>query len=981
MDSRIASGQLRVFISSTFNDMNAERDALNAIFPQIKEKCKKRGIDFVPIDLRWGVTEEAAKQGRVIDTCMREIDNSRPFFIGLVGHRYGWIPTSEDMGIHYDSLRVQYPWLEKAVAERKSITEMEMLYAALDKKNDAGQHMDAAFFLRKNEVQVPPEFKEADGSEGARKLRSLRDKISGQQRYGVALYGTPDELAQQVKKALEDFIDKEYPEADTKSYDIDVRNQERILKSRFKSLFELGRYQQAYDQWYNGDSRWLLINGWSGRGKSYLAAKYVQQLRARNKGENVVVYADCASFSDGDSMVEYVLTEILHNLGVRTRHQSERSQMWGCLGNILLFFIKLPYLLLKILFLAAFRSDKAAGDAFAKGLGDSVDSMSMATLKSLGEKTYKALNKPGVRPVYVIWDNLDAMDVKEMPFFHDFIDSVSIRNIITARTDTDVELYVRNVLKATILGVGNMTDVQASQYVVNYLNTFGKQLDAAKGQYEKIVRSKVAGVPMLLKQVLDLLVNFGSHEQLDDYLTELAGVENVKQVYELSIRNITKIFPGEQGGELAVDVLTALSVVPDGLREEEIKDIFQPTPMVWAGISPYLLNICRVIHGAWRIDNSEMVAAVFSMVPKGRADKTVSKIAKYFESKLKIRLTHKMKLGNGIDGGQIVDDNYTFMRQARVLMQLFYATGDAENLYYWITYLSTWHVLSERQAMDYWRLLYSKGYTMRASEGPDVYPLEKRKIMRICMVDVKNGRFKSINPVYRKAIDDAQNRKDIVKMGEEDKNRIYLRWLGVASNLGNSEDMAWLQNSVLKIDGEFGNQQVTREAQLLNRLIQEKRYDEIISRIGTVTTDDAVMDASLCSFYALSYLNKGQGAEALKYSKRMIADLEKDGIKMAKECMTYIATHVVVITVFNDKEEIDAMTPLVEAQYEYSVNEGLNQMATLYGAQSMTFIMRARGEKQRALDAARTWLACAKTLNVDPTNAQTMVNQLTNGKT
>ena len=97
--------QLRVFISSTFADMNAERDALTIVFPQIKELCEKRGVVFVPLDLRWGITESAAKQGRVLDTCMREIDQSRPFFIGLVGNRYGWVPTVHDIGDFDESLQ------------------------------------------------------------------------------------------------------------------------------------------------------------------------------------------------------------------------------------------------------------------------------------------------------------------------------------------------------------------------------------------------------------------------------------------------------------------------------------------------------------------------------------------------------------------------------------------------------------------------------------------------------------------------------------------------------------------------------------------------------------------------------------------------------------------------------------------------------------------------------------------------------------
>ena len=54
--------EFRLFISSTFNDFEAEREVLQAeIFPSIKDKCEKEGYSFIPVDLRWGVTEEAGK--------------------------------------------------------------------------------------------------------------------------------------------------------------------------------------------------------------------------------------------------------------------------------------------------------------------------------------------------------------------------------------------------------------------------------------------------------------------------------------------------------------------------------------------------------------------------------------------------------------------------------------------------------------------------------------------------------------------------------------------------------------------------------------------------------------------------------------------------------------------------------------------------------------------------------------------------------
>jgi hypothetical protein len=47
-----------LFISSTFNDMHAERDFLvKKVFPQLADWCERRKLRMVDIDLRWGVTE------------------------------------------------------------------------------------------------------------------------------------------------------------------------------------------------------------------------------------------------------------------------------------------------------------------------------------------------------------------------------------------------------------------------------------------------------------------------------------------------------------------------------------------------------------------------------------------------------------------------------------------------------------------------------------------------------------------------------------------------------------------------------------------------------------------------------------------------------------------------------------------------------------------------------------------------------------
>lgn len=91
----------RVFISSTFADLEDERAALHdSVFPELGRLCAALGAHFQAIDLRWGVTTEAARDQRAVSICLEEIDRCRaatprPYFVLLLGNRYGWCPPPE----------------------------------------------------------------------------------------------------------------------------------------------------------------------------------------------------------------------------------------------------------------------------------------------------------------------------------------------------------------------------------------------------------------------------------------------------------------------------------------------------------------------------------------------------------------------------------------------------------------------------------------------------------------------------------------------------------------------------------------------------------------------------------------------------------------------------------------------------------------------------------------------------------------------
>ena len=46
---------VRVFISSTFRDMQEERNRLvKYTFPERRKRCRERQVEFAEVDLRWG---------------------------------------------------------------------------------------------------------------------------------------------------------------------------------------------------------------------------------------------------------------------------------------------------------------------------------------------------------------------------------------------------------------------------------------------------------------------------------------------------------------------------------------------------------------------------------------------------------------------------------------------------------------------------------------------------------------------------------------------------------------------------------------------------------------------------------------------------------------------------------------------------------------------------------------------------------------
>lgn len=75
----------RVFFSSPFGGLEEEREELTKKYwPQLASMCKRAGYEFVPVDMRWGITSEMSSNAATIEICLREMDRS-DMIVGFFG--------------------------------------------------------------------------------------------------------------------------------------------------------------------------------------------------------------------------------------------------------------------------------------------------------------------------------------------------------------------------------------------------------------------------------------------------------------------------------------------------------------------------------------------------------------------------------------------------------------------------------------------------------------------------------------------------------------------------------------------------------------------------------------------------------------------------------------------------------------------------------------------------------------------------------
>jgi preprotein translocase subunit SecA/nephrocystin-3 len=248
--------------------MKNEREVLRReVFPIVQRICEERGVSFFEIDLRWGITKEEADGGQVLSICLEEIDRCRPFLLGIVGGRYGWIDPDAAAVIRRNERLL--PLLPYANC---SVTELELRYAVLNRPNGAPRPIALVY-------QRPAKTVENGELDGPR-FGPVMSELRG---LGVPVRSSSEDLqrfAGQVRSDLLDLIKPRLPARPPTPAErarFAARDLAIALGHRFVDLPSARKALALLRKWRR--PRRIAIVGLAGSGKSMLAAALARALQ------------------------------------------------------------------------------------------------------------------------------------------------------------------------------------------------------------------------------------------------------------------------------------------------------------------------------------------------------------------------------------------------------------------------------------------------------------------------------------------------------------------------------------------------------------------------------------------------------------------------------------------------------------------------------------------------------------------------------
>ena len=521
------SREIRVFVSGTFLDMQPEREYLvKHVFPEVRQLCRERGVTFTEVDLRWGITQSEARRGKIVALCLEEVLDRNSHVIALLGDRYGWRPSHDDVDSESD-LYEAYSWLPSAIDAGRSIVEIETLEAARHLTDPSR----IRFYARKS--TIPRDLPLPDSlRDDLERLDGFKERIFSSGLPVREGFVSPQQLGEWVRNDLVALLDSLYPAGGRSSWLERERNdhegfaatRRRAYVENRKILAQLDGYVED-GAWRNDDedgtvqsgrrSLPLVITGESGAGKSALLAHWSEQFRRNNPDTFLVTHyvGATASSTDFVGLLRRVMQEIRERFQLTEEPPADPERIVNEFPQWLAYTGNEPLVLV-------------------------VD----------------AMNQLEPHPEHLT-------DLRWLP--EDFLPHV---RILLSCLDSPL-LHTMQKRKWPEVQVQLLNEQERREVARRFLGGYSKRLD--KQQLRRVASHVKSANPLYLRTSLEELRVFGKYEELNERIDHYLDAEDLSSLFDRVLERIER----DYGGELVTAVMRFLWGSRHGLSEEELGNL------------------------------------------------------------------------------------------------------------------------------------------------------------------------------------------------------------------------------------------------------------------------------------------------------------------------------------------------------------------------------------------------------------------------
>ena len=560
---------VRVFISSTFRDMQAERDHLvRFVFPQLREELIKRHIHLVDVDLRWGVTSEQD----VLDICREIIDECRPRFICILGGRYGWIPPGESQSI--TASEIQY-----AALNRAQVREYHYFYFR-DPRVTASIPEEVARTQGYREL-VLEEDVERLGREQAEKLARKRDqqletlksdivnagfhpfiylaKWQENEQRLVDLHDFGEKVRADIIESINDEFGTEPPpivdDLDEENAAMEAFAEERVERyvngSRQTLLDELNTFAQSAIT-----PNIMVFTGESGLGKSALLSKFYRDY-SRSHPDDLIIPCFIGA-STGSTDVRRLLFRCCRIIYTACGFEGEKlKRLAGVSGN----------------------------NEEAQKKIESIEKEFEITSNSrdLNNKFNAFLKKAAaVKRVVLLIDGLNQLDAAASAHSMEWLPRVlpeNVRVVLSSLEHPALDVLRREPELIHEIRLQPLNEEDSRRIISVFLQRYHKQMTPE--QVVLLMAKPARGNPLYLRIALDELRTLSNYAEISQRLQVLPG--DVRSLFLWVLKERLSNDPGFRdqegrlnGKQLVRRVVSSLGVSRYGLSQQELTELIEP---------------------------------------------------------------------------------------------------------------------------------------------------------------------------------------------------------------------------------------------------------------------------------------------------------------------------------------------------------------------------------------------------------------------